>query len=21
EDHPVHNRGEYSVCDSVNVWV
>uniref|UniRef100_A0A670HZL5 Nerve growth factor n=2 Tax=Podarcis muralis TaxID=64176 RepID=A0A670HZL5_PODMU len=19
--HPVHNRGEYSVCDSVSVWV
>lgn len=19
--HPVHNRGEYSVCDSISVWV
>uniref|UniRef100_A0A8C5S5V1 Nerve growth factor-related domain-containing protein n=1 Tax=Laticauda laticaudata TaxID=8630 RepID=A0A8C5S5V1_LATLA len=21
ETHPVHNRGEYSVCDSIGVWV
>nr|QSI84018.1 nerve growth factor [Calliophis bivirgatus] len=21
EDHPVHNQGEYSVCDSISVWV
>ncbi|XP_058034417.1 beta-nerve growth factor isoform X1 [Ahaetulla prasina] len=21
EAHPVHNRGEYSVCDSISVWV
>nr|Q3HXX9.1 RecName: Full=Venom nerve growth factor 2; Short=v-NGF-2; Short=vNGF-2; Flags: Precursor [Hoplocephalus stephensii]ABA60128.1 venom nerve growth factor precursor [Hoplocephalus stephensii] len=21
ENHPVHNRGEHSVCDSISVWV